>query len=444
MSNESKKNILLCVAGMTPQIITETLYALTMDGERVDEIQVITTPEGRNRILETLLNKVNGKFYEFCKDFEIDAQNIKFDETTILLFNKADGTNLEDIRTSEENEIVRSQIFEIVRRICKDEGTNLHASVTGGRKTMSIYLTAAIQLYGRLNDRLSYVLVNSDLETSPDFFYPPPIPKIIKLRDGREISTSNAEIYLSTIPFTSLRDTESGFIKFSFIFPDEIKIHCEQYLLYFAQFLQDLGIKATSNLKEEAGKVLFSVTPTDDFEALDKIREALAIYLSLPSNPIPNSTGDRMVDMVLSGARANIKHLESQLELAIVKLQFKEATLELKDATIEQHQLTIRKKNETIRELQDIVARGNIFQESLEKVEINGEVIDEKNLYRFSREDDIEVEATPVLDEKAEETKVGLVKFHEVTKLKEYGVTFDLAKAIRDLIDYFRRDKDSR
>ena len=226
-----------------------------------------------------------------------------------------------------------------------------------------------------------------------------------------------------------------------FDFPEELKVPCEQYLTYFVQFLRDLGINSTPNLKEEAGKVLFSVTPTDDVQALDKIREALAIYLSLPSNPIPNSTGDRTVDMVLSGARANAKHLESQLELAIAKLQFKEATLELKDATIEQHQLMIRKKDVTINELQEIVARKNIFEESLERVEINGEVVEE-SLYRFSREDDIEIEVTPVLDEKVEEAKIGLVKFHEVNKLKDYGVTFDLPTAIRGLIDYFKRNRD--
>jgi hypothetical protein len=229
-----------------------------------------------------------------------------------------------------------------------------------------------------------------------------------------------------------------------FDFPAELKIPCEQYLLYFAQFLQDLGINATSNLTEEAGKVLFSVTPTDDKEALGKIREALAIYLSLASNPIPNSTGDRTVDMVLSGARANAKHLESQLELTVAKLQFKEATLELKDATIGQNQLALRQKDETIKELQEIISRGNIFEESLEKVEINGEVIEASDLYRFSRgeDDDIEISATPILEEANEETKVGLVKFHEVTKFKDYGASFDLPQLIRDLMKYFNRNKD--
>ncbi|OLE54357.1 MAG: hypothetical protein AUG51_08795 [Acidobacteria bacterium 13_1_20CM_3_53_8] len=35
---EKRKHILLCVAGGTPAIITETLWALKERGERVDEI----------------------------------------------------------------------------------------------------------------------------------------------------------------------------------------------------------------------------------------------------------------------------------------------------------------------------------------------------------------------------------------------------------------------
>jgi len=40
-------------------------------------------------------------------------------------------------------------------------------------------------------------------------------------------------------------------------------------LIYFAQFLADLGIDATTELKETAADVLFTVTPKDGSEALD-------------------------------------------------------------------------------------------------------------------------------------------------------------------------------
>lgn len=210
MNRPNKRNVLLCVAGMTPQIITETLYALHKKNEGVDEIRVITTLEGRNKILQTLLDKETGKFFEFCRDYGIDPESIKFDETTIALLDKPDGITLEDIRTPEENTLAGDKICKIVAELCKDKNTKIHASAAGGRKTMSIYLTAAMQIFGRADDTLSHVLVNADFEANRHFFYPPPKPKIFKIvdpitKEGREVSTIDAEIYLAPIPFIRLR-----------------------------------------------------------------------------------------------------------------------------------------------------------------------------------------------------------------------------------------------
>lgn len=201
-----KKQILLCVAGMTPQIITETLWALVENGERVDEIRVITTLKGKRRLIETLFGK-NGKLDEFCRDFGIEPGSIKFDESTITPIQKPDGESLEDIRTAEDNEIAGNEICRIVRELCRRENTRIHASAAGGRKTMSVYLAAAMSLFGRADDCLSHVLVSEDFETgnAPDFFYKPKTPKSIKFRDGHTASTAAAEIYLAEIPFVRLR-----------------------------------------------------------------------------------------------------------------------------------------------------------------------------------------------------------------------------------------------
>ena len=43
------KNILLAVTGLSPQVITETLYALHQINRRVDAIHVITTRDGKER-----------------------------------------------------------------------------------------------------------------------------------------------------------------------------------------------------------------------------------------------------------------------------------------------------------------------------------------------------------------------------------------------------------
>ena len=71
------RNILLCVAGLTPQIITETLYALTQRRQnpmRVDEIRVITTLPGQDKLLKSLLDPQEGKFFAFCRDYRIDPR----------------------------------------------------------------------------------------------------------------------------------------------------------------------------------------------------------------------------------------------------------------------------------------------------------------------------------------------------------------------------------
>ncbi len=126
-------------------------------------------------------------------------------------------------------------------------------------------------------------------------------------------------------------------LNLSFNFPKNLKIPCEQYLSYFVQFLQDLGIKATSDFKrEEAGKVLFSVTPTDDVEALDKIREALEIYLRLPSSPL------------ISSQEIEIQKLEAQVEFFRSQIRLARAEMQLKEATIQQQQLTIMKLGENV------------------------------------------------------------------------------------------------
>lgn len=215
MSPESdRRHILLCVAGMTPQVVTETLYALTQQGgERVDEIRVITTLKGRDRLLTSLLDPERGEFFNFCRDFGLDPSTIKFDETTIALLRTPDGRALEDIRTPEENECAGDQICEIVRRLTTDRGTRVHASVAGGRKTMGIYLTAAMQLYGRAHDALSHVLVGEDFETNAEFFYPPPRPRTLKMKDGREVSTAAAEVHLADVRFIRLRGVSADTLR---------------------------------------------------------------------------------------------------------------------------------------------------------------------------------------------------------------------------------------
>jgi hypothetical protein len=125
----------------------------------------------------------------------------------------ADKKTLKDIRSEEDNESAANEISEIVRRLTEDPNTQIHASAAGGRKTMSIYLTAAMQLFGRNQDRLSHVLVSEDFETLSDFYYIPRVPCELKDRHGNSLSTDKAQIHLANIPFIRLRGVMSGWIE---------------------------------------------------------------------------------------------------------------------------------------------------------------------------------------------------------------------------------------
>lgn len=96
------KNVLFLVTGMTPQIITETVWALACDpnladDERFvpDEIWVLSTDDGLNQIKATLFEE--GVFEQFKKDYPIIAK-VAFDENHLCVIQK-DGTPLKDLKT---------------------------------------------------------------------------------------------------------------------------------------------------------------------------------------------------------------------------------------------------------------------------------------------------------------------------------------------------------
>lgn len=126
-----------------------------------------------------------------------------------------------------------------------------------------------------------------------------------------------------------------------FDFPDAVRVPCEQYLLYFIQFLRDLGVDAKAELHHSAGTVLFSVTPLDPREALWRIREALNVFLKIPMAPDFDSYAAGTTDIQTQQLFANVQHLRGQLSLASAMLQYK-------DATIYQLQLTIEEQRRLI------------------------------------------------------------------------------------------------
>ncbi|MDR2690239.1 MAG: TIGR02584 family CRISPR-associated protein [Azoarcus sp.] len=205
------RKILLSVTGMTPQVVTETLYALAVQHQPAwipDEIHIITTRSGAESARLNLLTEKDGKpgkFQQLRQDYRL--AEITFTESHIHVFTDASGTMLDDIRTPEENKCAANFITDFVRRLTRDPASELHASIAGGRKTMGYFLGYAMSLFGRKQDRLSHVLVDAPYETNPSFFYVTPYSYPIQPSGkGMTVDARNAKIDLAEIPFVRLAD----------------------------------------------------------------------------------------------------------------------------------------------------------------------------------------------------------------------------------------------
>ncbi len=202
------KNILLAVSGLNPQIITETLYALLMEGRKVDSIHIITSRLGRDHILKLLQPK--GPLDAFLEEYGLTREEIDFNYANIHVPKDSEGRELEEILNAQDNELFLRTCLELTHRFTSNPDTALFFLVAGGRKTMSSCLTLAAQLYGRPQDRIFHILVSPEYESSQEFWFPHKRSVRIELKDSngnpfwRE--TKHAEINLISIPFVSIRE----------------------------------------------------------------------------------------------------------------------------------------------------------------------------------------------------------------------------------------------
>lgn len=195
-----------------------------------------------------------------------------------------------------------------------------------------------------------------------------------------------------------------------FDFPEVVRVPCEQYLLYFVQFLKDVGLDATADLKHEAGQVLFSVTPIDGQQALANVRQALEIYLHLPQRygqgvMLPPSS-DREMRLL-----ANIQHLNTQAMLIDATTRANQATIQAYQATIQAQGITIQTQQQSIEDYRRLVP-GEILVNSLKHVAPAGETEDKERL---------------------------LGGAFSLTKVDAYGVEVNFAVIFRKLKELFKK-----
>ncbi len=159
-----KQHILFSVAGMSPAIITETLFGLQEKGIKSGEVHLLTTSHGK-KSMQVLLRQIPLFNEMYHTNWEINSEWIE----ELLDSHKKP---LADLRTFSHNETAANAIVDRIRDWTEHDNIVLHASVAGGRKTMGIYLTQAMSWLARPEDDLSHVLVSEEFERDRDFYFP--------------------------------------------------------------------------------------------------------------------------------------------------------------------------------------------------------------------------------------------------------------------------------
>lgn len=197
------KHVFLSTAGMSPQVITESLYAIAHDESGMyqwpDELRVITTKTGAAKVMSGLMEQ--GQLSRLSS--ELGRPMPHFDAAThIHVIEDSHGNALDDARSIADHNAVANFIMAIMRELTAHPEVSVHASLAGGRKTMTFYMGYAMSLFGRAQDRLSHVLIQEGFENLKDFWFPTEAAAHRYISHGGEqLDASTAEVTLADIPF---------------------------------------------------------------------------------------------------------------------------------------------------------------------------------------------------------------------------------------------------
>jgi CRISPR-associated protein (TIGR02584 family) len=197
--------VALCLAGLSPAVISETLYGLATrrhDPVVPHEVHVVTTHGGYPVVAAALLGP-RGALVRLREQYRLPAGSLRCGPEQVHVLVDAGGRPLDDIRDGADSRAAGEFIGQLVRRLGARDRVVLHCSLAGGRKTMSALLATALQLHGRPGDRLYHVLVSEPFERVPDFFFPPRPPARYRL-EGRWVCSDAARIELAEVPFVPL------------------------------------------------------------------------------------------------------------------------------------------------------------------------------------------------------------------------------------------------
>ncbi len=205
------KTVLLATAGLSPAVLTETVWALAQEKHAVipDTIIVLTTVTGRTQVERQLFGPdaiwnqlrqaVLGKNADTDPrlDFDVTPDRLK------VVHQRIAGRRLplDELATREQNAAFADAIVDELWTHTSKPDVRVIASLAGGFKTMSALLLSAMQLLANPGDRVTHVLVGEGYEsTVPSFYFPQQRnQKLIGKFSGKPLRASAASKHLQLI-----------------------------------------------------------------------------------------------------------------------------------------------------------------------------------------------------------------------------------------------------
>jgi CRISPR-associated protein (TIGR02584 family) len=216
------RRILFCTIGSTPQVVTETVYALRKQRDWTpSKVHIVTTTFALPRLREELQGPSGHLARMFAGRPPLTTIHVpRLDGSIVSLdaSGKADMAALEgalrDVNSEEQAAAMGKAILSLMEDFVADEASQVHLSLAGGRKTMSAHALLALTLLGRETDEASHVLVNpaEKFEDHPEFWHPDQGGLIHRKEDLRKepqpqpsLDPKEAEITLVLTPTPLMR-----------------------------------------------------------------------------------------------------------------------------------------------------------------------------------------------------------------------------------------------
>ncbi len=224
LQSQEPDPVLLAVTGMSPAVLTETIWALAHEPDPIvpGRVIVVTTSDGRRTLERQLFNPepaLDGQIpWEALRQALAAAGHdlngrLRFGDTAddIRVITSPDpatgrSRELSDLRHPSDNEAAADFLLDQVRSLVENPDCRLIASLAGGRKTMGALLYACLSLAGRETDRLTHVLVNSPFDSLRGFWFPGQGGSPLPDRDGHLHDPAAAQVELADVPFVPLRN----------------------------------------------------------------------------------------------------------------------------------------------------------------------------------------------------------------------------------------------